>query len=81
MFKRSRSFVFKYLISPLKPVIPTYHPFPIHIYSNNNLEKSLKNSPRVNPSAGETKRVPKVEKAPDTGYIEDISPLRVVVEY
>jgi hypothetical protein len=30
----------------------------------------------VNPSAGETKRVPKVEKAPDTGYIEDISQLQ-----
>ena len=35
------------------------------------------NSPSVNPSAGETKRVPKVEKAPDTGYIEDISPLSI----
>ena len=27
--------------------------------------------------SGETKRVPKVEKAPDTGYIEDISPLSI----
>lgn len=31
--------------------------------------------PRVNPKAGETKRVPKVENAPVTGYMEDISPL------
>lgn len=36
--------------------------------------------PRVNPSAGETKRVAKVAKAPDTGYIEDISPLHFDVK-
>jgi hypothetical protein len=47
-----------------------------HIYSNKDL-KGLKNSPRANPSAGETKRVPKVENAPDTGYIDDISPLSI----
>jgi hypothetical protein len=47
------------------------------MYSNNYLKLNKINSPRVNPSAGETKRVPKVEKAPDTGYIEDISALNI----
>ena len=31
--------------------------------------------PNVNPRAGETKREPKTEKAPETGNIADISPL------
>ena len=34
--------------------------------------------PNVNPSAGETNLVPYTEKAPDTGNIEDISPLYLV---
>ena len=32
-------------------------------------------APNVNPRAGETNLVPKTEKAPDTGYMADISPL------
>jgi hypothetical protein len=32
-------------------------------------------APNVKPRAGETNLVPKTEKAPDTGYMADISPL------
>ena len=33
------------------------------------------NSPNVNPREGETNRLPNVEKAPETGYMADISAL------
>jgi hypothetical protein len=34
--------------------------------------------PNVNPSAGETNLAPKIEKAPDTGNMADISPLSFI---
>ena len=38
-------------------------------------QKRKKNVPSVNPSAGETNRLAKTEKVPDTGMYDAISPL------
>lgn len=57
---------------PLEPIIP-----PCRARENQRDIKPrlILTLPKVNPRAGDTNLVPKTEKAPDTGYIADISPL------